>query len=73
MDEAQLLRDWLASFPARWTVQPFPPPETLRDAYREALFHEILAELDLLKELFGYEAVYVGIGCKAFPEAIPEP
>jgi hypothetical protein len=73
MHEEDLLRHWFGSFPPRWMVTPFPMPEPAR-MVRETLFQEVLDKLEVLKDLFGYEAVYFGIGCKAFPEAIlPEP
>jgi hypothetical protein len=68
-DDENQLHTWLSSFPPRWAVHPLPASEASPSAYREALFQVFLDELEILKELFGYEAVYFGIGCKAFPEA----
>jgi hypothetical protein len=67
-DEEDQLRDWLASFPPRWAVTPGPMPASVQIT-RETLFEGVLDALDVLKAMFGYEAVYFGIGCKAFPEA----
>jgi hypothetical protein len=71
MDEEDQLRDWLGSFPPRRAVTPCPMPEPVRIA-RDTIFEEILDAIEVLKDLFGYEAVYFGIGCKAFPDA-PSP
>ena len=34
------------------------------------LFKDVLYELSLLIDEFGYEAVYFGVGCEAFPDAV---
>ena len=70
-DEEQELRDWLHSFPPRWPAIPASTAGAEREAYRKVLFQEVIYELERLKDLFGYEAVYFGIGCEVFPDAIP--
>lgn len=66
----KLLRNWLQSFPPRWAVTELPEPGASREVFQAAIFKEMNYELELLKELFGYEAVYFGIGCESFPDAI---
>jgi hypothetical protein len=68
-DEVQALQAWLQRFPPRWAVQPWPAVGVLSETAREALFQEMIAALERLKDVFGYEAVYFGIGCTVFPEA----
>jgi hypothetical protein len=67
------IKRWLASYPRR---------EDVDDSYRgllheetseqrqARLFKDVLVELSLLIDEFGYEAVYFGVGCEAFPDAV---
>lgn len=61
------LRDWLASYPRRQDV-------TIRDettAQRQArIFKGLLYDLQMAIDEFGYEVVYFGVGCEAFPDAV---
>lgn len=66
--ELEQLRQWLHSFPPRWTVTPPPVLGVGRDAYKEAIFKEVTYELRLLIDLFGYQDVYLGIACEVFAD-----
>lgn len=69
-DEERVLRRWLASFPLRRAVLPLPEIGAPLEAYQQPLFAKVTEDLELLKDLFGYEAVYYGIGCVVFPDAV---
>jgi hypothetical protein len=68
-DAVHALQAWLQRFPPRWAVQPWPTVGAPSELSRDALFKDMIAALERLKDVFGYEAVYFGIGCVVFPEA----
>jgi hypothetical protein len=66
------LPTWLASFPPQAAIhyaEPLrsgEPPE----ARQARLFKAAIYDLLLLMYEFGYEAVYFGVGCEVFPDAV---
>jgi hypothetical protein len=70
--DAQIKR-WLASYPRVWGVEYGSRgllPEETSEQRQARLFKDVLVELSLLIDEFGYEAVYFGVGCEAFPDAV---
>ena len=61
----------------RKSQQPRPPPSALYNTYGETretrqarIFKSLIYDLlDAIDE-FGYEAVYFGVGCEVFPDAV---
>jgi hypothetical protein len=53
----------------RAALRDAPYPES-REARQARLFHSLKQDLlDAIDE-FGYEAVYFGVGCEVFPDAV---
>lgn len=71
-DDTQL-KLWLASYPRvddmEYGSRGLLPEET-SEQRQARLFKDVLGELSLLIDEFGYEAVYFGVGCEAFPDAV---
>ena len=64
---------WLASYPRMGDVDHGSRgmlPEENAEQRQARLFKDVLCELSLLIDEFGYEAVYFGVGCEAFPDAV---
>jgi hypothetical protein len=50
-------------------VYAFSPDMPLEEM-QARVFHELITDLEQAKEVFGYEAVYFGVGCEVFPDAV---
>ena len=55
--------------PVAFTIYQRLPGED-KESLQKRIFHNLLYELELAKDAFGYEAVYFGVGCEAFPDAV---
>jgi hypothetical protein len=67
------IKRWLASYPRVGNVEYGSRgllPEETSEQRQARLFKDVLVELSLLIDEFGYEAVYFGVGCEAFPDAV---
>jgi hypothetical protein len=62
VSEEENLRAWLRTY-------GFVSPEE-REVMRVRLFKELISMLEEAIDLFGYEAVYFGVGCEVFPDAV---
>lgn len=64
---------WLRSFPPRLDVDPshsaMVSGETV-EARQARIFKGLCYDLSLAIDEFGYEAVYFGVGCEVFPDAV---
>jgi len=46
------------------------PDDDAREARQARIFRSLIADLLDAIEEFGYEAVYFGVGCEVFPDAV---
>lgn len=70
MSKEDQLRRWLAAQPRRQDLCYAPIPGETPAERQARLFKGVLYELSMLIGEFGYEAVYFGVGCEAFPETV---
>lgn len=66
----QEMQAWLASYPRRTEVSFLPGYDSNPEARKERLFKEAIYDLELLKDEYGYDEVYLGVGCMVFPDAV---
>jgi hypothetical protein len=71
-EDGQTVQAWLAAFPHRAQIArqiyDVMPGETVT-MFRARIFKGLCYDLSLAIDVFGYEAVYFGVGCEVFPEA----
>jgi hypothetical protein len=60
MSEEEDLRAWLRTY---GQMPPEPPSQA-------QVFKELIYLLEEAIERYGYEAVYFGVGCEVFPDAV---
>jgi hypothetical protein len=71
--DKEQIRHWLQSFPPRLEVEHtddnMVKGET-QTTRQDRIFKSLIYDLSLAIDEFGYEAVYFGVGCEVFPNAV---
>lgn len=61
---------WLQSYPPRTDISLLPGLDATPLEHQERIFKGLICDLQMAIDEFGYEAVYFGVGCEVFPDAV---